>query len=248
MDGEPTRHKQGAGETTHCEHWMEGKTRLQQALPQGRTVKWPGIGRWHRVVHWLPGKPAEGRAPHGTLIRTVTGWGLGQVCRKVSHGSRVSGKQVLVRQVMCREQESSHLEQPDCILFYMINIILGEFISLFLSFTLQANIFSQSHSAGACFLWTTHCYFPPSSPRPSGPTHQCDFMINFWSVELSHLSQPCSYSFSLFYLLLLYFLLENVCVCVFGHELPYHPHQTSPLQTLPTSCFQKLVFQTMTVQ
>lgn len=37
-------------------------------------------------------------------------------------------------------------------------------------------------------------------------------------------------------------------MCVFGHELPYHPDQTSPLQTLPTSHFQKLVLQTITLQ
>lgn len=179
MDGEPTRQKQGAGETTHCEHWMEVKTRLQQASPQGRTVKWPGIGRWHRVVHWLPGKPAEGQAPHGTLIRTVTGWGLGQVRRKVSHGSRVWGKQVLVRQVMCREQESSHLEQPDCTLFYMINIILGEFISLFLSFTLQANVLARVTLQEPVFWGAPTVTSHRPAPGPAAPLTS----VTLWSIS-----------------------------------------------------------------
>lgn len=37
-------------------------------------------------------------------------------------------------------------------------------------------------------------------------------------------------------------------MCVFGHELPCHPDQTSPLQPLPTPVFQKEVFQTITLQ
>ena len=60
------------------------------------------------LVHGLPGKLAEGPAPH-----PITSLGLGQVGRKVSHVSRVQVKQALVEQGMYREQENSHLEWPD---------------------------------------------------------------------------------------------------------------------------------------
>ena len=47
------------------------------------------------------------------LERIVTSWGLGQVCRKVSHVSEMQVKQGQVEQGMQREQEDSHLGWPD---------------------------------------------------------------------------------------------------------------------------------------
>ena len=40
------------------------------------------------------------------LIRTITGWGLGRVRRKVGQVSRAEVKQALVKQGICREQQS----------------------------------------------------------------------------------------------------------------------------------------------
>ena len=60
------------------------------------------------------------------LIRIITSWGLGQVCREVSPVSKAKVKQALVGQGMSREQENSHLEWPDHIqlLRDSINIII----------------------------------------------------------------------------------------------------------------------------
>ena len=46
------------------------------------------------------------------LIRTITNWGLEQVCREVSPVGRLWMKQALVGQEMYREQDNSHLEWP----------------------------------------------------------------------------------------------------------------------------------------
>lgn len=48
-----------------------------------------------------------------SLIRTIAGWGLGQVCWEVSPVNRVQVKQVLDRQGMYRKQENGSLEWPD---------------------------------------------------------------------------------------------------------------------------------------
>ena len=78
-----------------------------------------------RLAHRLPGKPAEGHAPHCPFdklswwkcsdlkVRTITSWGQRQVCRKASHVSRVEVKQALVEQGIYREQENSHPGWPD---------------------------------------------------------------------------------------------------------------------------------------
>lgn len=42
-----------------------------------------------RLTHQFPGKPAEGHNLHSYLDKKITSWGLGQVCWKVSHMSRV---------------------------------------------------------------------------------------------------------------------------------------------------------------
>ena len=56
------------------------------------------------------------------LIRTITNWGLEQVCREVSPVGRLWMKQALVGQEMYREQDNSHLERPDHT-FHTLNIM-----------------------------------------------------------------------------------------------------------------------------
>ena len=53
--------------------------------------------------------PGRGQPLTRLLLRTVTSWGLDQVSRKVSQGSKVWVKQALVRQRRHREPENSHL-------------------------------------------------------------------------------------------------------------------------------------------
>ena len=58
--------------------------------PGGRKGRLPVIGGV--MSGWLTsyqGKQQKGRPLTSPLIRTITSWGLGQVCRKVSHVSRV---------------------------------------------------------------------------------------------------------------------------------------------------------------
>ena len=74
-------------------------------------------GKWHRdqVGSLLTRETSKGACPSLTApwIRTITKWGLWQVCRKVSHGSRIQVKQARLRQGIYREQKKSHLEWPD---------------------------------------------------------------------------------------------------------------------------------------
>ena len=65
------------------------------------------------LAHRLPGKPAEGQAPHRPSDKNNHQLSLGQACREVSHVIGVSVKQALVKQGMGREQEDRHLELPD---------------------------------------------------------------------------------------------------------------------------------------
>ena len=99
-----------------------------------------------RLAHWLPGKLAEGHAPHHPFdnlsrwkcsdlkVRTITSWDLGQVCRTVSQ-VMVQVKQALVEQGMYREQENSHLVWPDHTLPNLGKIIILKIfqLSLYLS-------------------------------------------------------------------------------------------------------------------
>ena len=55
------------------------------------------------------------------LIRTITNWGLEQVCREVSPERGVWMKQALVGQEMYREQDNSRLEWPGSISSIMLN-------------------------------------------------------------------------------------------------------------------------------
>ena len=57
----------------------------------------------------MPGNPVEGRPLTRLVLRTVTSWGLDQVSRKVSQGSKVWVKQAPVGQRRYREPENSHL-------------------------------------------------------------------------------------------------------------------------------------------
>ena len=58
------------------------------------------------------GNQQRGRALTAPLIRTISSWGLEQVCRKFNYVSRVWVKQAVVEQGVYREQENSCLEWP----------------------------------------------------------------------------------------------------------------------------------------
>ena len=104
--GELTCLKRGPGATPHHVQQTAGRTWWQSSLlGEGEIdIRW---------AHQLPGKPVEGHTPHHPLWQAVISWGLGQVCRKVSHVHKMWVKQALVGQGMYREQENSHLEWPD---------------------------------------------------------------------------------------------------------------------------------------
>lgn len=55
----------------------------------------------------MPGNPVEGRPLTCLVLRTVISWGLDQVSRKVSQGSKVWVKQAPVGQRRHREPDNS---------------------------------------------------------------------------------------------------------------------------------------------
>ena len=67
--------KQGPGATPHHVHQMAGRDMVAVFASRAEGVGW-GIGRLPvlggidvRLAHQLPGKPAEGHAPHWTQSR-----------------------------------------------------------------------------------------------------------------------------------------------------------------------------------
>ena len=98
--GELTGLKPGPGETPQCVQWalLWGEGRL------------PIIGEWTSDgLTSYQGNQERGMPITTPLMRTSTGWGLGQVCRKVSLVSGVWVKQALVEQRMYGQQEDGHL-------------------------------------------------------------------------------------------------------------------------------------------
>lgn len=86
---------------------MAGRTRQVVVTAKGRR-RLPVLGELTSAGLKLPGNPVEGRPLTPLLVRTVTSWGLDQVSRKVSQGSKVWVKQAPVGQ-RHREPENSHL-------------------------------------------------------------------------------------------------------------------------------------------
>ena len=96
--GELTGLKQGPGATPHCVQQTASRPWWQSSLLGRKEVTSYG-GIDIRLAHQLPGKPAEEYTPHHPLdklswwrcsdlkVKRITSWGLGQVCRKVSHVS-----------------------------------------------------------------------------------------------------------------------------------------------------------------
>ena len=86
-----------------------GRTRAQHSLPEEKG-RWPVLGELKSG--WLIGYQGNQRGARPSqplLIRTITGWGLGQVLRKVRYVHRVEVKQARIRQGMYREQENTIL-------------------------------------------------------------------------------------------------------------------------------------------
>ena len=72
-----------------------------------------------RLVHGLPGKPAEALASYHPFDKL----GQRQVCRKVSPVSGMQVKQALVKEGLYREQENSNLERPENTVHHHYKII-----------------------------------------------------------------------------------------------------------------------------
>ena len=125
--GDITRLKQDPEVTHRCVQQMARQDMVAVFIPRDggnrRTTSCRGIDG-SSVTREI----TEGQNPHrpfdkqsrelcskGRTSLNIISQGLGHVCRKVSHVSRVQVKQVLVMQGMYRGEENSRLGCPDCV-------------------------------------------------------------------------------------------------------------------------------------
>ena len=109
MDGGLTHWEQGLGDThTHCAAKAAGPGGRFCSREQGLVISYRG--HWTRWAHRLPGKPAEGQAPHCPFNKNYHEVGLGQESSEGRSGEWMDGRQALVEPRRDREQEDHHLQ------------------------------------------------------------------------------------------------------------------------------------------